>query len=148
MYGNNIIETHKLHNVIIYLRKSREEMLDSGYGGVGATLERHESILQTWAEQNLGRKISEDCIFREVGSGETISERPVMINVLKMIKNHEVDGVLIIEPQRTSRGDLRDCQEIIDSFELTDTLVLTPTKIYNLSDKYDKKMFRDQLLLG
>lgn len=148
MYGNNIIETHKLYNVIIYLRKSREEMMSSGYGGTEITLERHESILQTWAEQNLGRKISEDKIYREIGSGETISERPVMVEVLKMIKNHEIDGVLIIEPQRTSRGDLRDCQEIIDSFELTNTLVLTPTKIYNLSDKYDKKMFRDQLLQG
>lgn len=145
---NNIIEMHKLYNVIIYLRKSREEIMSSGYGGTEVTLERHESILQTWAEQNLGRKIPEDKIYREIGSGETISERPVMVEVLKMIKNHEIDGVLIIEPQRTSRGDLRDCQEIIDSFELTNTLVLTPTKIYNLSDKYDKKMFKDQLLQG
>lgn len=144
----NIIEMHKLYNVIIYLRKSREEIMSSGYGGAEVTLERHESILQTWAEQNLGRKIPEDKIYREIGSGETIAERPVMIEVLKMIKNHEIDGVLIIEPQRTSRGDLRDCQEIIDSFELTNTLVLTPTKIYNLSDKYDKKMFKDQLLQG
>lgn len=149
MYGNNIIERYRIYNkIIIYLRKSREEMLSSGYGGVEFTLERHEQILQTWAEQNLGCKIPEENIYREIGSGETIADRPVMIEILQMIKNHEIDGVLIVEPQRLSRGELKDCGEIIEVFEHTDTKVLTPQKIYDLSDKYDKKIFRDELLRG
>ncbi len=150
MYDNmNIIEKYQIaKKIIIYLRKSREEMLGSGYGGVEFTLQRHEEILQQWAINNLGFKIPEENIYREVGSGETISERPVIINVLKMIKNNEIGGVLIVEPQRLSRGELKDCGEIIESFELTDTKALTPQKIYDLSDKYDKKMFRDELLRG
>lgn len=148
MYGN-IIERYRLYKkIIIYLRKSREEMLSSGYGGVEFTLERHEQILQTWAEQNLGGKIPEENIYREIGSGETIADRPVMLEILQMIKTHEIDGVLIVEPQRLSRGELKDCGEIIEVFEHTDTKVLTPQKIYDLSDKYDKKMFRDELLRG
>ena len=149
MYDNmNIIERYGLYKkIIIYLRKSREEMLN-GYGSVEITLERHEEILQVWAEQNLGGKIPEENIFREVGSGETITDRPIMVEIMKMFKSNEISAVLVVEPQRLSRGDLKDCGELIETLEHTDTKVLTPPKIYDLSDKYDKKMFRDELLRG
>lgn len=149
MYELNIIERYGLYKkIIIYLRKSREEALGGGYGGVEFTLERHEEILQTWAKQNLGGKIPEENIFREVGSGETISDRPVMVEIMKMFKSNDIAAVLVVEPQRLSRGELKDCGELIETLEHTDTKVLTPTKIYDLSDKYDKKMFRDELLRG
>lgn len=148
MYSTNIIERYNLYKkIIIYLRKSREEMVN-GYGSVEITLERHEEILQTWAVQNLGAKIPEENIYREVGSGETISERPVMVEIMKMFKSNEIAAVLIVEPQRLSRGELKDCGELIETLEHTDTKVLTPQKIYDLTDKYDKKMFRDELLRG
>ncbi len=148
MYETNVIERFQLHGkIIVYLRKSREEQLN-GFSSVELTLERHESILQTWAEQNLGRKISEDCIFREVGSGETISDRPVMVEIMKMFKTNEISAVLCIDPQRLSRGSLVDCGTLIETLEHTDTKVLTVQKIYDLADKYDKKMFRDELLRG
>lgn len=147
MYGNIIERYNLVKKIIIYLRKSREEQIN-GYGSVEFTLERHEEILQTWALNNLGYKIPEECIFREVGSGETITSRPVMLSVLKMIKNGEVSGVLVIEPQRLSRGDLKDCGELIETLEWTKTKALTPTKIYDLNDKFDKKIFRDELLRG
>jgi hypothetical protein len=148
MYAQNIIERYNLYKkIIIYLRKSREEMIN-GYGSVEITLERHEEILQTWAVQNLGAKIPEENIYREVGSGETISERPVMVEIMKMFKSNEIAAVLIVEPQRLSRGELKDCGELIETLEHTDTKVLTPQKIYDLTDKYDKKMFRDELLRG
>lgn len=145
---SNVIEKYNLHKkIIIYLRKSREEQLN-GYSSVEYTLERHEEILQTWAINNLGGKIPEENIFREVGSGETITDRPVMQAVLAMIKNNEVSGVLVIEPQRLSRGELKDCGELIETLEHSNTKVLTPPKIYDLLDKFDKKIFRDELLRG
>lgn len=147
MYGNVIERYNLVKKIIIYLRKSREEQIN-GYGSIEFTLERHEEILQTWAINNLGGKIPEENIFREVGSGETISDRPVMLNVLKMTKNGEISGILVIEPQRLSRGDLKDCGELIETLELTKTKALTPTKIYDLNDKFDKKIFRDELLRG
>ena len=149
MFDYNIIEKFRLYKkIIIYLRKSREEALGSGYGGVEFTIERHEEILQTWAVNNLGSKIPEENIYREVGSGETIKDRPVMVQIMNMFKKNEIDAVLVVEPQRLSRGDLKDCGELIETLEHTDTKVLTPSKIYDLSDKYDKKMFRDELLRG
>lgn len=147
MYGNIIERYNLVKKIIIYLRKSREEQIN-GYGSVEFTLERHEEILQTWALNNLGAKIPEEYIFREVGSSETISNRPVMLHVLKMIQNGEVSGVLVIDPQRLSRGDLKDCGELIETLEWTKTKALTPTKIYDLNDKFDKKIFRDELLRG
>lgn len=148
MYENNIIERYKLHGrILIYLRKSREEMLNGFGGGVEFTLERHEEILQTWSKQNLGFEIPGEDIFREVGSGETIRERPVMQEVMKILKSNDVVAILVIEPQRLSRG-MKDSGELIEVLEFTDTKVLTPTKIYNLIDKYDKKVFRDELLRG
>lgn len=147
MYGNIIERYNLFKKVIIYLRKSREEQIN-GYGSVEFTLERHEEILQTWAVNNLGAKIPEEYIFREIGSSETIKDRPVMLHVLKMIQNGEISGVLVIDPQRLSRGDLKDCGELIETLELTKTKALTPTKIYDLNDKFDKKIFRDELLRG
>lgn len=146
---SNVIEKYNLHKkIIIYLRKSREEMTAGGYGGVEYTLERHEEILQTWAINNLGGKIPDFNIYREVGSGETITDRPVMQAVLEIIKSNEISGVLVIEPQRLSRGELKDCGELIETLEHSGTVVLTPPKIYDLSDKFDKKIFRDELLRG
>lgn len=134
--------------IIIYLRKSREEMFDGVGSSVERTLERHEEILQTWALQTLGYKIPNEYIYREVGSGETIKDRPVMTHVLSLFKKDDIGGVLVVEPQRLSRGDLIDCGTLIEILEITDTLVLTPQKIYNLKNKFDKKMFRDELLRG
>ena len=58
---------------IMYLRKSRA---DNPHESVEEVLEKHESLLQELAERDLGGRIPEHCIFREVVSGETIAERP------------------------------------------------------------------------
>lgn len=148
MYGMNIIERYNLSKkIIIYLRKSREEMIN-GYSSVELTLERHEEILQTWAKQNLGFEIPKENIYREVGSGETIADRPVMVEIMRLFKTNDFSAVLCIEPQRLSRGELIDCGTLMETLEHTDTKVLTPQKIYDLTDKYDKKMFRDEILRG
>ena len=149
MYSMNDyhIEIDKLGKIIIYLRKSREEMNSFG-SSTEDTLARHETILQTWAKNNLGYEIPEEHIYREVVSGEFISDRPVFQNVLGQIDNGEVDGLLVVEPERTTRGDLIDCGTVIRSLKLTHTLCITPTKIYNLNNEYDERMFKDQLLRG
>ena len=58
----------------IYLRKSREDIESEKYGE-GETLARHEKILTTLAEK---RNLHISKIYREVVSGETISERKEM----------------------------------------------------------------------
>lgn len=141
------IELDKLGKIIIYLRKSREEMSDFKQS-TEETLARHEEILQKWAKANLGYEIPEEDVFREVVSGETIEDRPEFKKVLALIDSGEIDGLLVVEPERTTRGDLIDCGTVIRSLEITKTLCITPMKIYNLSNEFDKRLFKDQLLKG
>lgn len=142
------IKINKLGKIIIYLRKSREDMIDGRYASDEETLSRHLGQLQEWAKRVLGYEIPEEHIFKEVVSGEKIKNRPVFQKVLTMLEKEEIDGILCLNCSRLSRGDLVDCGNLINILEITNTLVLTPQKIYNLKDKYDKRFFKDELLRG
>ena len=134
-----------INEIIMYLRKSRS---DDPYMTVEEVLARHERQLQEYALSSFGSIIPEERIFREVVSGETIADRPVMQSVMKYLESGQIKGVLVIEPQRLSRGDLEDCGRIINAFRYTNTLVLTPPKTYDLSDEYDRKFFEMELTRG
>ena len=43
-------EVDKLGRIIVYLRKSREDMIDGRYASDEETLSRHEEQLQAWAK--------------------------------------------------------------------------------------------------
>lgn len=130
---------------LVYLRKSRS---DGESETVEDVLAKHEKIIQEFAVKAFGNPIPENCIYREVVSGETIQDRPEINRLLDIIQNEPIKGVLTIEPQRLSRGDLSDCGTIIRAFRYTDTLIITPTKIYDLSDKFDRKFFEMELMRG
>ena len=70
----------------IYLRKSREDIESEKYGE-GETLARHEKILTTLAEK---RNLTIGKIYREVVSGETISERKEMQKAIKKLKPESI----------------------------------------------------------
>lgn len=130
---------------LVYLRKSRS---DGEHETIEDVLEKHEKIIQEYALKNFGETIQEEFIYREVVSGETIQDRPVIKKVLDIIQTENIKGVLTIEPQRLSRGDLSDCGTVIRAFRYTDTLVITPTKTYDLTDKFDRKFFETELMRG
>ena len=129
----------------MYLRKSRA---DGESETVEEVLAKHYKILQDYAIAKLGGPIPESRIYREVVSGETIQDRPEMIKLLDLIQNENITGVLVVEPQRLSRGDLSDCGTIIRAFRYTKTLILTPPKTYDLEDKFDRKFFEMELMRG
>ena len=144
---NYHIEQLNLHpdEILAYLRKSRA---DDPILSVEEVLAKHESLLDEWAERNLGAKVPEDNKYREVVSGETIADRPEIQKVLKLIESPKIKAVLIVEVQRLSRGDLEDCGRIIKLFRFTNTLVITPQKTYDLRDEYDRDMFERELKRG
>lgn len=131
--------------VIVYLRKSRS---DDPALTVAEVLEKHEMRLQEWAQTNLGGQIPEENIFREVVSGETIDDRPEMLRLLALIESPKVQAVLIVEPQRLSRGDLEDAGRIIKLFRYTNTLICTPPITYDLRNEYDRDNFERELKRG
>ena len=129
---------------LMYLRKSRAEEHET----VEEVLSRHEKQLQEYALRQFGAYIPEQNIFREVVSGETISGRPQMQEVLKKIETQLYEGVIVIEPQRLSRGDMLDAGTIVRAFQYTNTKILTPQKTYDLEDKFDRKFFEMELRQG
>lgn len=130
---------------LIYLRKSRADSADES---VEEVLEKHETMLQEFAEREFGGRIPESCIFREVVSGETIDERPEMQKILAAIENPAVKGVLIVEPQRLSRGDLEDCGKVVNAFRYSKTKVVTLNMTYDLTNKMERKFFEQELMRG
>ena len=149
MFPMNIITPHDLgkisvHKIILYLRKSRSE----GKESVEEVLSRHETILQDYAIQTFGQKIPEENIYREVVSGETIDERVEIQKVFHRLEKEEIDVLLVVEPQRISRGDMLDCGRVVQILKYTNTWVTTITKTYDLNNKFDREIFEAQLLQG
>ena len=130
---------------IIYLRKSRQ---DDPRETVEEVLAKHETMLQEYAVREFGHKIPERNIYREVVSGESIDERVEINTVLSRLSDPNIKGVLVVEPSRLSRGDLRDCGRLIDEFRYSKTLVVTPYMTYDLENKMERKFFQDELLRG
>jgi hypothetical protein len=135
----------KPEEILEYLRKSRS---DDPLLSVEEVLSKHETILDEWAMNNIGAVVPEANKFREVVSGETIEARPEVQKVLKLIESPKVKAILAVEVQRLSRGDLEDAGRIIKLLRYTDTLVVTPTKTYNLKDEYDRDAFERELKRG
>ena len=130
---------------IIYLRKSRQ---DDPRETVEEVLAKHETMLQEYAVREFGHKIPEANIYREVVSGESISEREEIKEVLSRITDPNIKGVLVVEPSRLSRGDLSDCGYLIDALRYSKTQVITPYMTYDLNNKMERKFFQDELLRG
>ena len=130
---------------ILYWRKSRQ---DDPNETVEEGLAKHEIQLQEWAERELGHRIPEEYIFREIVSGERISDRREMQKVLRMIESNEVAGIICKDAPRLSRGDMLDCGTLITTLQFTSTLVATPMMVYNIEDKMERRFFQDELLRG
>ena len=135
----------KWDEVIIYLRKSRA---DSPTESVEEVLAKHEKMLQEKAVEMFGREIPEENIYREVVSGETLAEREEIQEVLLRIENPHIKAVLVVEPQRLSRGDLEDCGRVVNVFKYTNTQVITLQMTYDLNNKMHRKFFEQELMRG
>ena len=133
------------NEIIVYLRKSRS---DDPLLTVEEVLQRHETILDEWAERNIDAAIPEENRFREVVSGETIEARPEIQKILKLIESPRYKAILTVEVQRLSRGDLEDAGRLIKILRYTNTIVITPQKTYNLNDEYDRDFFERELKRG
>lgn len=140
------LNTLIIDEILIYLRKSRQ---DDPNETVEQVLARHEMQLQDFALRTWGAKIPEGNIHRErIVSGETIDERPEIKKVLNRVQDSKIKAVLVIDPQRLTRGDLLDLGTMVHGLRYTNTYCITPSRFYNLEDKYDRRNFEDELKRG
>ncbi len=128
----------------IYLRKSREDIESEKYGE-GETLARHEKILTTLAEK---RNLTIGKIYREVVSGETISERKEMQKLLKDVEAEIWTGVLVVEVERLARGDTADQGRVSKAFKYSHTKIITPVKTYDPDNEFDEEYFEFGLFMS
>ena len=131
--------------VLLYLRKSRS---DDPLLSVEEVLEKHETILDEWSEKHLGGKVPEENKYREIVSGETISNRPEIQKILAKMESPKYKAVLVVEVQRLSRGDLEDAGRIMKLLRYTNTMVITPPMTYDLHNEYSRDMFERELKRG
>lgn len=131
--------------ILEYLRKSRS---DDPTLTVEEVLKKHETILSEWVERSIGNQIPEQNIYREVVSGETIDDRPEMLKLLKRIESPQIKAILVVEVQRLSRGDLEDAGRLMKLLRYTNTSVITPQKVYDLNNEYDRDFFERELKRG
>ncbi len=128
-----------------YGRKSR---FDDPYLSVEEVLEKHERMIAEYAERYLGGPIPPENKYKEVGSGESIDDRPEMLRLLKAIESRSIRAIIVVDVQRLSRGDLEDAGRLIKLLRYTNTYVITPGKIYDLRDEYDRDAFERELKRG
>lgn len=133
--------------ILLYSRKSQT---DDPKLTVEDTLAKHEQMLDDWVERNLPGmgKISEANRYREVVSGETIDKRPRFLEVLHRIESPRIKAVLCVEPQRLSRGSLKDIGRLVELLRYSNTIVITMQYTYDLRDDRDRESFERELMRG
>lgn len=140
-----ILPDLRTEEIIMYLRKSRT---DDPALTVSETVAIHEKRLDDYCMQTFGAAIPEQNRFREIVSGETIEARPEIKKVLRLIERDRYKAILIVEPQRLSRGDLQDIGYLSKILRYTCTIVITPQYSFDLSDERDRDYFQNELKRG
>lgn len=130
----------------MYLRKSRKD-IELEQQGEGETLSRHYKMLTTLSKK-LRIVISDEDIYREVVSGESIEERPEIQKLLYKVQQGYYKGIFVIEIERLARGDSIDQGIVLRSFKLTDTKVITPIKIYDFKEEIDEEYMEFGLFMS
>lgn len=127
---------YDIKDVAFYLRKSRGENEKD--------LEKHQSVLVELAKKNNWRYIE----YIEIASSENIEFRPKFQQLLKDIKDGMFDAVAVVDYDRLGRGDLKDQAEVKEILVNSETLIVTPEKIYNPMDESDDLMIDVKGLLA
>ncbi|GBG09355.1 recombinase family protein [Paenibacillus agaridevorans] len=128
-----------------YLRKSRSD-LEAEERGEEETYARHEKILLELSQRH---KITISKIYKEKPiSGERISERPEMIQLISDVEDKNWAGVLVVEVERLARGDTMDQGIVAQAFKYSHTFIVTPMRMYDPNDPNDEEYFEFGLFMS
>lgn len=138
----NIRDEIKPEEILMYLRKSRA---DDPLKSVEEVVSHHEQLIDEWCERNLSGLIPPENRYREIVSGESIADRPMFQKVLQLIESTKYKAVIIKEVARLGRPDTMEIGRISKTFRYTNTLVITPMRIFNLADNFERDMLEEEL---
>lgn len=124
-----------------YMRKSQA---DDPNEPIELTLSKHKArLLETASKYKI--KPNQIRFFEEVVSGDTLVERPQAQLLLDEVNKGSFKGVFVVAVDRLSRGDSVDQGIINNSFYYSNTLIITPDKIFDITNN---EMDREQLEFG
>lgn len=135
----------KPDEILEYFRKSRK---DDPAQSIEEVLSKHRQTIDKWEEENLSGKVPFENIYMERVSGETIKDRAEFQKLLRHIESPDIKAVVVVDPERLTRGDLEDAGKVINAFRYSKTLVITPTKTYDLCEEADLMLFEMKLKQG
>ena len=121
-------------DVLMYLRKSRAEEL---HDTTEETLRRHKEQLMDLSVQRGYHIIA---TYEEVVSGESLYARPQMLALLSAVETGNFDAVLVMDIDRLGRGSMAEQGLIFDTFRRSKTKIITPEKVYDLSNDSDEEI--------
>jgi DNA invertase Pin-like site-specific DNA recombinase len=87
-------------------------------------------------------------IYREIVSGETISARPVMQQLLQEVTEGLWEGVIVMEIERLARGATIDQGLVAQAFKISNTKIITPLKTFDPNNEYDEEYFEFNLFMS
>lgn len=130
----------------MYLRKSRAD-IEMEALGEGETLAKHKKMLYALAAKH---DIHPDqiVIYQEIVSGESLQDRPEALKLLDDVCARKYAGVLVVEVERLARGNTKDQGEVADAFQISDTKIITPVKVYDPNDEFDQEYFEFGLFMS
>lgn len=115
-----------IKDVAVYLRKSR--------GDADTDLENHRYELSQLCRK-YGLRYKE---FSEVGTSDSIEDRPKFMQLLEEVKQGLYDAIAVIDIDRLGRGNDEDWGRIERILRENEMRIITPSKIYDLENDDDE----------
>lgn len=118
-----------IKRVAAYLRKSQGESEED--------LERHKGVIIEICEKYNWNYV----IYPEIVSGDTIANRPKMLELLDDVQEEMYDAVFVFDYDRLGRGSGADQERIISTLKNADTIVIlaNPFTILDPNDERDEE---------
>lgn len=135
-----------IKHVAIYLRKSRDDKDNKSKDDKDKedVLEQHRTELVEMCVQNDWVYVE----YSEIGTSDSIEARPKMMELLQDVEQGMYDAVVAIHIDRLSRGDAVDRATIQKLFGRAETILVTPSKIYDFTNDTDLMMAEFQGLMA
>ncbi len=134
-----------IKNVILYPRKSREDVEREKETGEDCLAAMTEMLVNAINRYKIPNYIEKP----EVGSADTIKERPVFTEIIEeLIPSGIYQGIVVREISRLGRGNFSDADKIYSTIIQNNFYIITPYRIYDPSNLADRRQIRMELFFA
>ncbi|MBB6451769.1 DNA invertase Pin-like site-specific DNA recombinase/flagellar biosynthesis/type III secretory pathway chaperone [Salirhabdus euzebyi] len=127
---------------LCYLRRSRQDESREKKHGVDTLHEQRLLMTNELKKYDFHYEIRQ-----EIGSGDTIANRPVFSKIVSEIRQGKIDALIVKDFSRLGRGNMKDSGELYELIMKHSILIITPNKIYNPHNDSDLQQMRFEMFL-